>query len=283
MTQHLTFGYLTLSLPPAETIDAAAQAGFTSVGIRITGRRVHEDYTPVLRDAAVRRDIRARLADAGMRLSNVTAYHLFPEVELSHMKQVIDATAELGAGILLAHSYVPVDDRLVDLFAAYCEYAAQYDIRVACEFMRYSQVPTLEAATDWIERAGQPNAGYAIDPLHLVRSGGSVSDLAGIDPQRIVFVQLCDAAHRPGLLSTEQLLHEARNERLAPGEGDLPLREFLDALPADIEIEYEVPTPSLAHLPAAQRARIAAQRFQGFMADYARERGRPAPALVAAQ
>jgi sugar phosphate isomerase/epimerase len=35
-------------------------------------------------------------------------------------------------------------------------------------------------------------------------------------------------------------------ERLVPGEGDLPLRDILAALPADIVIEIEVPQRSLA-------------------------------------
>lgn len=275
--QTFTLGYLTLNAPPATVIDAAAATDFRSVGIRITGRRVAEPYTPVLGRPEVIRDLRHRLADAGLKLSNVTAYHLFPDVTLDHMKAVVDATAELGASILLAHSYVPVEGPMLDLFRAYAAHAERAGIRIACEFMRYSEVPTLEATTRWLELAGAPNAGYLIDPLHLDRSGGRAEDIARIDASRIVFVQICDAKHRQGTPTRDELREEARNERLAPGDGDLPLYAFLDALPREIEIEYEVPRPADAGLPPAEVAMRASHDFHRFIAGYAKARGRDDP------
>ena len=275
--QHFTLGYLTLNAPPATVIDAAGEAGFASVGIRITGRRIADPYPEIVRNANAIRDLRRRIEDHGLRLSNVTAYHLFPDVDLDRMKAVVDATAELGAPILLAHSYVPVARPMLDLFSAYAEHAANAGIRIACEFMRYTQVPTLQAATRWLDLAGAPNAGYLIDPLHLDRSGGTAADIARIDPGRIVFVQICDAKKRSDKPTDEQLIEEARNERLAPGDGDLPLYAFLDALPRDVEIEYEVPRPADAGLPAAEVARRAARDFHRFIAGYAAARGRRDP------
>lgn len=280
--QHFTLGYLTLNAPPETVIDAAAAAGFRSVGIRITGRRVAEPYADVLGNGSAIRDLRRRLANGGLRLSNVTAYHLFPDVDLDRMKAVVDTTAELGAGILLAHSYVPVEGRMLELFSAYAAHAAQAGIRIACEFMRYSEVPTLAATTRWLDLAAAPNAGYLIDPLHLDRSGGSAADIAQVDPARIVFVQICDARRRKGDATKDELREEARNQRLAPGEGDLPLYDFLDALPRDIEIEYEVPRPVDAGLPPDEVARRAAHDFHRFIAGYAKARGRHDPWPAAA-
>jgi sugar phosphate isomerase/epimerase len=275
--QHLTLGYLTLNAPPLETIAAASAAGFRSVGIRITGRRVFEPYTPVVGNRAMIGEIRKRIDDGGLRLSNITAYHLFPDVTFEHMQAVIDTTAELGSKILLAHSYVPPGPQIVGLFARYSEYAAQAGIRIAVEFMKYSEIRTIEDATAWLEAAAAPNAGYLLDPLHIDRSGGNAASIRRIDPARIVFVQICDAKKRNDNPSREQLLNEARNERLAPGDGDLPLHDFMDALPAGVEIEYEVPRPDRAGLSNAERARIAAERFHAFIAGYAKARGRLDP------
>lgn len=264
--QHLTLGYLTLNAGPVETIDAAAAAGFSSVGIRISNRRIGEPYfADVIDRPDTIRDIRRRAEDQGLRISNISSYHLYPDVTLDHMKRVVDATAALGSGILVAHAYVPVDDALIDLFAAYAAHAAAQDVRIAVEFMRYTHAKSLADVTAWLDRAGQPNAGYLLDPLHFDRAGGSVSEIGGIDPARIVFAQLCDARRRDDNPTEAQLLEEARNERLPPGSGDLPLHAYLDALPADIELEYEVPQPSHMSLPVNERARLAAADFAAFM------------------
>ena len=275
--QHLTLGYLTMNAPPAETIDAAAAAGFRSVGIRITARRVFEPYTPVIGNPSMISELKSRLADGGLRLSNVTAYHIFPDLTYEHMQRVIDTTAELGADILLAHTYVPIDDWLIDLFSRYCEYAARHGIRIACEYMRYSEARTLEDATEWLDRAGQPSAGLVFDPLHVIRSGGSPAQIAKVDPSRVVFAQICDASRSAGTPTREELLHEARTGRLPPGEGDLPLYDYLDALPVDVELEYEVPLSGRDDMTATDKAKLAARQMREYLAAYNASRGRPDP------
>lgn len=276
MQQTYTLGYLTLNAGPMETVSAAAAAGFKSVGIRICNRRVGEPYfTEVIGNKTVIRDIRNLTEANGLRMSNISAYHLFPDVTLDHMKRVIDTTVDLGANILVAHSYMPVDDSLVEFFASYANYAAQANVRIAVEFMRYSQCKTLEELNSWLDRAGCPNAGYLLDPLHFDRAGGSVKDIARLDPERIVFAQICDAKKRNDRPTEAQLLEEARNERLAPGEGDLPVYDYLDALPPTLEIEYEVPQPAHMSLPVEERANLAAADFRNYMSRYTESRGRP--------
>ena len=76
-----------------------------------------------------------------------------------------------------------------------------------------------------------------------MRSGSSADDLAAIDPAHIGYAQLNDTTLRPRI---ENYLEEAMFERMVPGEGELPLRDILSALPADIVIEIEVPRRSLA-------------------------------------
>ena len=70
-------------------------------------------------------------------------------------------------------------------------------------------------------------------------------------------MQLCDApAERPATL--EGLLHQARSERLLPGEGGLDLRGILRAVPRDTPISIEIPQEALAKtVPAVERARRA--------------------------
>ena len=265
MTGIRTLGYLTLDADPLETIDAAAEAGFKSVGIRITGRRVADPYTQVVGNRQAIAAIRRRIADTGLTLSNISAYHLYPDVGVDHMKGVIETVLELGAGIMVANSYDPDERSYVEKVRRYCELGAAGNVRVAVEFMRYSAMKTIQDAARVVRSVAHPNAGILVDALHLARSGGTPADIRALDPTSIVFAQLCDAKAVHGVPSEDALRHEARTGRLYPGDGALPLREFLAALPAGTEIEYEVPRQDLGALTLAEKARVAYSAFMTFL------------------
>lgn len=273
---HLTLGYLTIDAPPAETVTAAAAAGFKSVGIRIAGRRLSDPYTPVLGNPAAVREIKRRMDDTGIRMSNLSAYHIWPDVTLDHQKQVMEVAAELRPDIIVCNSYQPEESKFVDLLARTAEMAAPLNIKIAVEFMRYCSVPTLQDTVRVTRATGMPNVGVLLDPLHLDRSGGTPADIAAVDPKSIVFVQLCDAMLLPGPADIAQLRNEARTGRLYPGDGQLPLYDYLDALPDDMEIECEVPRPDQAHLSLEERCRICADRFGSYLDTYVRARKRKA-------
>jgi sugar phosphate isomerase/epimerase len=220
------------------------------------------------------REINKRVKDAGIRLSNISGYHFYPDVTWDHIKGIVDTTAELGSKIIVANTYITEEDKFVDLFGRYCELAGKSGIRLAIEFMKYSECKSIEQAARLVEKTGLPNAGFLIDPLHLDRSGGTADAIRKIDPKRIVFVQLCDAKKRTDNPSNQDLMSEARTARLMPGDGELPLYDFLDALPQDIEIEYEVPRPEHVGLPLTERAKIAYDKFYGYMNGYFAKRGR---------
>src|SRR5690349_7990062 len=97
----LTLGFLNCpELGPAELVTTAVEAGFDSVGIRIAGRRVTDPYTQVIGNPGAIAEIRARLRDGGARLSNVSAYHLYPDVTLRELVPLVDTVAELGGEMI---------------------------------------------------------------------------------------------------------------------------------------------------------------------------------------
>ena len=269
---HLTLGHLTLNAPPADTVSAAAAAGFRSVGIRITGRRPSDPYTQVIGNPAMIGEIRQRVADAGIRLAHVSAYQIFPDLRWPQVQSIIETTAELEAEAIVVNCYQPDEARFTELLARYCETAGQHGIRIALEFILFSEVKTIEQAERVVQACGQPNACLVVDAVHLGRSGGTAAAVAKVNPKYIGFAQVCDVMKRTTMPSMQDLIIESRTGRLPPGDGELPLFDLLDALPDDIEIEYEVPGPQLAHLPLEERARIAADKLRKFMGDYARAR-----------
>ena len=61
----------------------------------------------------------------------------------------------------------------------------------------------------------------------------------------------------PGPTDTPSLVREARTGRLLPGEGVLPLKELVAALPPGLPLAIEAPCRATADLPALERARRA--------------------------
>jgi sugar phosphate isomerase/epimerase len=268
--QSMTLAHLVLGTNAEETVDAAAAAGFAAVGIRICARRPGDPYAgkPIVGDAAAANALRMRAADRGIRLSNVSAYQFYPDVTWEQVAPVIETTHALGVPTIVANGFDPDLARFSALFGRYCEAAAAAGIRVALEFLPYSGVRHLDAAMRVISDSGADNAGVLLDALHLERSGGTPRDIARLPANRIVFAQLCDAVRMNEPLSDEALLKEARTARLPAGEGELPLFDFLDALPAALEIEYEVARADLADRSPLEKARAAAEDASRFMARY---------------
>ena len=123
--------------------------------------------------------------------------------------------------------------------ARLCDLAAPFGLVMDLEYMVFSGVKSLGAALALVEAAARPNLGVLVDALHWVRAG----DIAHLQrSDRLGYVQLCDGPLRgPG--ETQALIQEARTRRLAPGEGEFPLRDLLMAMPANCVASIEVPLP----------------------------------------
>ena len=89
------------------------------------------------------------------------------------------------------------------------------------------------------------------------RSRSAAGEIADVPASWLRYLQMCDApAERPTTL--EGLLHQARAERLLPGEGGLDLRGIVRAVPSDTPVSIEIPQQALARtVPAIERARRA--------------------------
>jgi sugar phosphate isomerase/epimerase len=265
--RHLTLGWLTLiNAAPVDVISAASAAQFKSVSIRITGRKPGDGFPQSVGNAPMMRELKKRLADGGLRLSNTSTYHMSPDITLDMLRPVIDASAELGADIMVATCTDPDHKRWAGFASRYCEEVGKAGLKVALEFVPFSEAKTIEQGYALVQAVNAPNFGLLVDPLHLARSGGSPADIKKVDPKSIVFAQLCDARRdHPGLA---ELPNEARTGRLYPGDGALPLYDFLDALPAGLEIECEMPRMEYADLPPDEQARRAGHAMRSFLGAY---------------
>lgn len=263
---------LTLSgASPVEIVEAARAAGFGAVGLRLEERLRSETFAHAVTRSAARLDhLRRHLAASGVRLSNVTGQYLTADTTPEDIARLVDAAATLRSATVTAIGHDPEPARLVTNLARVAERAGEAGMTVALEFVSYSDVSTVGAAVRVVEEVGRANVGLMVDPLHLSRSGGTPADLHPIR-NRILIAQLCDARN-PMPDTLEARIAESRTARLFPGQGDLPLFDFLDRLPAECELEIEAPHPEDTQRPPDERAKRAANAFAAFLARYAERR-----------
>ena len=245
---HLT----ALELAPQALVRQAASAGFSAVGLLLHPAMAGGLAYPVLAGSAQLRELQITLLGEGVRVYDVEFVELRPDVAVGSFAWLLEAAAELGATCLTVSGDDPLHDRLLGNFAGLCELAQGFGIRVDMEFMRWREIGSLEQALAIISQAGQANAGVLVDALHLYRSGGSAQALAAANPAWLNALQLCDA---PLAAPPEAgIIAEAREGRLPPGQGELPLLELLHVLAPKTAISVEMPMPKL---PPSERLALA--------------------------
>ncbi len=258
MSRPLSLAALTvLELTPLEMVTCAADAGFSHVGIRLIPATPHEPRYDIVGDTPLLREVERRLADTGVQVLDVEIFRLKPETRVGDYEAAIATAARLGARELLVAGNDPDESRLIDMFAALCDLAGHYGLGANLEFMPWTDAKNLPQAARIVHAVQRDNAGVLIDPFHLSRSGSRIEDVSAIPLSRWRFMQFCDvpAAVPPTM---DEILAEARAERLFPGNGELDLLGLLRAMPDGIPLSIEVPTHTLARsVGATERARRA--------------------------
>lgn len=245
-----------LDAPPPEIADVAAAAGFDSITLRLADASV-DDPNPLVGDTPMRRDTIARLRHHGLGVLDIEVVRMREDTQPALLRGVLESARELGARHVLVINQDADETRAADKFARICDEAQSFELRAVLEFMVFTATKTVEQADRIVELASHPAAGVLVDPLHLQRSGGSPADVAplvAVNPDRYPYAQLCDGPHATPDGGGRALYEEAVFNRLAPGDGELPLLELIDALPAGAPLSVETPVAAIAHLSPRERA-----------------------------
>ena len=217
------------------TIDVAAAAGYTHVGLRVD---------PAVTGPTDWDALRRRADDAGVIVFDTEVVRL-GVTSRRDTEVLIDASAVLGVQWLLTVSHH--DDHAVTLdelgwMSSRCASVAPH-VRPALEFMAFTAVRTIDDALPIASRAG---AGLVIDALHVFRTGTSAKHIAQLMSQAgapDAYLQLCDATVPD--VAPEELVDEARHRRHVPGTGLIPLSALIQALPHDTALAAEVQNDAL--------------------------------------
>jgi sugar phosphate isomerase/epimerase len=209
-------------------------------------------------------EILARVASTGVTVRNIEVFPLTANLDIESFRAPLELGAELGGerAVTIIHDTEPA--RAAENLARLCDMAAEYGMKVGLEFVGSSPVcASLDAAAGFVRQADKPNAGFCVDCLHLVRSGGTAEDVAAMPAELFSYSQICDGRN----LERRSDYRNEVFERTVPGEGVFPIAAILDAIPAATPVEVEVPS-LIAHergIPAIDRARRAASATREFL------------------
>lgn len=234
-----------------DVVEAASAAGFDAVGFRLSGEH-RLDAPGVVR-------VRDRAAALGLAIHDVEVHRI--STQRPDPRPLLEQAAAVGA----RHALVVSDAADVELtrgeIARAVRAGAQVGVSVAVEYMAWT---TPSGPGKALRMAEETGCRVVVDLLHHVRVGAGPEELAALVTAGVVgWVQVCDAP----LDAPRDLLHEARHDRLPPGEGGLPLADLLAVVPPEVAWSVEVQSDALtATLPVPERARRLADATRSLLA-----------------
>ena len=251
---------------PPQMVQLAAQAGIWGVGLRLTPVIPGALHYPLHDDPALLRETQAALRDTGIVVFDIELLRIGERFDAAAHERVLATAQTLGARVINVLADDPDLSRLAASYASLCELAARHGLGCEVEPTPWSPVRDVTVARRLLTAVAQPNVGILVDALHWSRAAPSLDDVAALPREWIHYAQICDG-RLPGPATHEGLIHDARCERLLPGEGDIDLKGLFARLPDDVPINIEVPNDKRAaqmgHEAWARAAVAAARRVLG--------------------
>jgi 4-hydroxyphenylpyruvate dioxygenase len=221
----------TVSLSGAldEKLEAIAAARFEGVEIF---------ENDLLSFSAPPRDVRRMIADLGLATITLQPFRDFegmPEPQrtrtLVRAERKFDLMQELGTDLLMVCSNVSPEslggiDRAAADLRALGERAAARGLRIGFEALAWGRhINDYRDAWEAVRRADHPAVGLVLDTFHILARKTDLTAIAAIPREKIFLVQLADA---PRL--DMDYLSWSRHYRSFPGQGDLPVLDFMRVL-----------------------------------------------------
>ena len=186
------------------------------------------------------RDVGQLCRDLGLSICAFQPFRDFegmPEPQrtrnFARARHKFDLMQELQTDLLLICSNVsPASlggiDRAAADFHALGELAASHGVRVGFEALAWGRhVNDYRDAWEIVRRADHKSIGVILDSFHALAPGFPVTAIQSIPADKIFLVQLADAP-KLGL----DVLSWSRHFRCFPGQGDLPVAGFMEAVAA---------------------------------------------------
>ena len=214
-----------------EKLEAIAAAGFDGIEIFEQDFLAH-DGSP--------KEVGAMVRDHGLEIMLFQPFRDFETLPepfrgkaFDRAERKFDVMQELGTDLVLICSSVHPKalggiDRAADDLAELGERAAKRDLRIGYEALAWGRhVNDHRDAWEIVRRADHSNVGLIVDSFHTLGRKLDPNSLRSVPGDKIFFVQLADA---PAI--EMDLLYWSRHFRNMPGEGDLDVTGFMQAVMA---------------------------------------------------
>ncbi len=220
---------VTISGELPEKLEAIARAGFDGVEI------FENDFLAFDGSPA---DVGKMARDLGL---TITLFQPFRDFEgmpdalrgrtFDRAERKFDIMQELGTDMVLvcsnvSHAALGGIDRAAADLRELGQRAAKRGLKVGYEALAWGRfVNDHRDAWEIVRRADHPNVGLILDSFHSLSRKIDINSIRSIPKEKIFIVQLADAP-----LIDMDLLYWSRHFRNMPGEGDLPVTEFAEAV-----------------------------------------------------
>jgi sugar phosphate isomerase/epimerase len=258
------------ALSPPEFISCAARAGYSQVTLRLVyGSPLSPEA--LLNQESLLRETRARLCDEPVGVTDIEVLVIDAGTRIGDCARLFEVSADFGARRLVVCVNDTDASRARDRLAGLAGLAAASGLTLVLEFVPYLAVATLDEACALVIASGAPNLGVLIDAIHFDRSGHHATDIARFPARLFPYAQLCDArAGRPAMM--DEIIRQAREERLYPGEGGIDLTAMLRALPPELPVSVEIPNlERIRQYGETGHARMARERVIALLDQVARQ------------
>ncbi|HEX9470950.1 MAG TPA: TIM barrel protein, partial [Bradyrhizobium sp.] len=212
-----------------EKLRATASAGFDAVEI-FENDLLSFNGSP--------RDVGKLCRDLGLEICAFQPFRDFegmPEPQrtrnFARAERKLDLMQELGTDLLLVCSNISPSslggiDRAAADFRELGELAARYGLRIGFEALAWGRhVNDYRDAWEIVRRADHASIGIILDSFHALAPSFPTNAIRSIPADKIFLVQLADAP-KLGL----DVLSWSRHFRCFPGQGDLPVADFMEAV-----------------------------------------------------
>lgn len=183
-------------------------------------------------------EVRRMLDDHGLKLVTYQPFRDFeglPEPyrsrAMERAKHKLDLTAGLGSDLLMVCSSCAPQalagvERAAEDFRLLGDLAAERGLRVAYEALAWGKhIHDYRDSWEIVRRANHPAVGLCLDTFHIFSRETELNTLETIPEHKIFLVQVADAPR----LSMDHLSW-SRHYRCFPGQGELPLKAFMQRL-----------------------------------------------------
>jgi 4-hydroxyphenylpyruvate dioxygenase len=184
------------------------------------------------------RDARSLIEGAGLEVVTFQPFRDFeglPEPlrakALARAERKFDVMAELGCDLLMVCSNISPESlggigRAAADLRELAERAARRGMRVGFEALSWGRhIHDYRDAWEVVRRADHNALGLVLDSFHVLARKTDLSAIKAIPPDRIFLVQMADAPRMD-----MDYLSWSRHYRCFPGQGDLPIDDFMFAL-----------------------------------------------------